>query len=192
MLREARRPAEEVNGAKMPRTGRKYTFDNDIAASQYIASCEEGGTPRSMRPGQMLRAGVRARQCDRIRVALHSCPACCNLGRSPAHEHRERTQSRESPARDTGQSRREWIADNDADFVTPGDMLPDLREDNLALAQRMRETHEVCDEHGDVATASLLENWIDQACSKPAGADRRSGLIRTSTVRAPLPAMLPV
>src|SRR5262245_48620782 len=55
------------------------------------------------------------------------------------------------------------VADNDADFVTPDDMLAELRDDNLQLAQRMRETHEVCDEHGDVATASLLEVWIDQA-----------------------------
>jgi starvation-inducible DNA-binding protein len=55
------------------------------------------------------------------------------------------------------------IADNDADFVTPEDMLAELRDDNLQLAQRMRETHDVCDEHGDVATASLLEVWIDQA-----------------------------
>jgi starvation-inducible DNA-binding protein len=55
------------------------------------------------------------------------------------------------------------IADNDADFVTPEDMLAELREDNLQLTQRMRETHDVCDEHGDVATASLLEVWIDQA-----------------------------
>jgi len=55
------------------------------------------------------------------------------------------------------------IEDNDADFVTPEDMLAELKEDNLTLTQRMRETHDVCDEHGDVATASLLENWIDEA-----------------------------
>lgn len=55
------------------------------------------------------------------------------------------------------------IEDNDADFVTPDDMLAELKEDNLQLTQRMRATHEVCDEHGDVASASLLENWIDQA-----------------------------
>jgi starvation-inducible DNA-binding protein len=55
------------------------------------------------------------------------------------------------------------IADNDADFVTPDDMLAELREDNLALAGYMRETHSLCDEYGDVATASLLENWIDEA-----------------------------
>jgi starvation-inducible DNA-binding protein len=55
------------------------------------------------------------------------------------------------------------VADNDADFVTPADMLAELKEDNLQLTQRMRETHDVCDEHCDVATASLLEVWIDQA-----------------------------
>jgi starvation-inducible DNA-binding protein len=55
------------------------------------------------------------------------------------------------------------IADNDADYVTPLDMLAELREDNQQLVAAMRETHDVCDEHGDVATASLLENWIDEA-----------------------------
>ena len=54
------------------------------------------------------------------------------------------------------------VADNDADFVSAEDMLAELRDDNMELAARMRETHDVCDEHGDVATASLLENWIDQ------------------------------
>lgn len=55
------------------------------------------------------------------------------------------------------------VLDNEADYVTPLDMLAELREDNMQLAARMRETHELCDEHGDVATASLLETWIDQA-----------------------------
>ena len=55
------------------------------------------------------------------------------------------------------------ILDNDADFVTPLDMLAELRDDNKRLTARLRETHGVCDEHGDVATASLLENWIDEA-----------------------------
>ncbi|HTQ01520.1 MAG TPA: DNA starvation/stationary phase protection protein [Casimicrobiaceae bacterium] len=55
------------------------------------------------------------------------------------------------------------VLDNDADFVTPLDMLAELREDNARLADRMRETHELCDDHGDVATASLLEVWIDEA-----------------------------
>jgi starvation-inducible DNA-binding protein len=54
------------------------------------------------------------------------------------------------------------IVDNDAEYVTPLDMLAELREDNLQLAARMREAHGVCDEHGDVATASLLEVWIDE------------------------------
>src|SRR5438132_1288282 len=55
------------------------------------------------------------------------------------------------------------VQDNDADFVTPLDMLAELREDNLQLAANMRTTHDLCDEHGDVATASFLENWIDEA-----------------------------
>jgi starvation-inducible DNA-binding protein len=55
------------------------------------------------------------------------------------------------------------IADNDADFVTPDDMLAELRDDNTRLTSSMREVHDLCDEHSDVATASLLENWIDEA-----------------------------
>ena len=47
--------------------------------------------------------------------------------------------------------------------LSPLDMLAELREDNATLADRMREVHGVCDEHGDVATASLLEVWIDEA-----------------------------
>ena len=54
------------------------------------------------------------------------------------------------------------VLDNDADYVTPQDMLAELREDNKDLARNMRILHEVCDEHNDVATASLLENWIDE------------------------------
>jgi starvation-inducible DNA-binding protein len=55
------------------------------------------------------------------------------------------------------------VLDNDADYVTPLDMLAELRDDNKDLTTRMREAHNVCDEHGDVATASLLEVWIDEA-----------------------------
>src|ERR1700748_2056066 len=58
------------------------------------------------------------------------------------------------------------IEDNDAHFVTPEDRLAELKEDNLGLTQRMRQTHNVCDEHGDVATASLIENWVDEAESR--------------------------
>ena len=54
------------------------------------------------------------------------------------------------------------VLDNDADYVTPQDMLAELREDNQTLTRNMRVLHEVCDEHNDVATASLLENWIDE------------------------------
>jgi starvation-inducible DNA-binding protein len=55
------------------------------------------------------------------------------------------------------------VLDNEADYVTPADMLAELRDDNTQLAARMRETHGVCEEYGDVASASLLETWIDQA-----------------------------
>ena len=55
------------------------------------------------------------------------------------------------------------IQDNDADFVTPRDMLAELRDDNRQLVAHMRETHELCDKHNDVATASLIEVWIDEA-----------------------------
>ncbi len=55
------------------------------------------------------------------------------------------------------------VLDNDADYITPLDMLAELRDDNKQLAASMRETHSLCDEHGDVATASLLEVWIDEA-----------------------------
>ena len=54
------------------------------------------------------------------------------------------------------------IADNDADYVSPKDMLSELWEDNKALVLSMRSAHDLCDEVGDVATASLLENWIDE------------------------------
>ena len=60
-------------------------------------------------------------------------------------------------------ARLQRVLDNDAEFVTPDDMLAELRDDNKELTQRMREVHGLCDEHGDVASASLLENWIDEA-----------------------------
>jgi starvation-inducible DNA-binding protein len=60
-------------------------------------------------------------------------------------------------------SRLQRILDNDADFVTPMDMLAELRDDNKQLTMKMRETHDLCDEYGDVATAGLLENWVDEA-----------------------------
>lgn len=59
-------------------------------------------------------------------------------------------------------SRRQRVQDNDADFVHPLEMLAELREDNATLVGSMRSMHDLCDEHRDVATASLLENWIDE------------------------------
>src|SRR6202041_3104394 len=59
-------------------------------------------------------------------------------------------------------SRRQRILDNEADYVDPKDMLAELRDDNKSLTVSMREVHNVCDEYGDVATASLLEVWIDE------------------------------
>jgi starvation-inducible DNA-binding protein len=58
-------------------------------------------------------------------------------------------------------ARLQRVLDNDADYVTPLDMLAELRDDNKDLVARMRETHGLCDEHGDVASTSLLEVWID-------------------------------
>src|SRR5437870_2668879 len=54
------------------------------------------------------------------------------------------------------------LVDNDAEYVEPLDMIAELAEDNRALAARLREAHDVCDEHRDVATASLIEVWIDE------------------------------
>jgi starvation-inducible DNA-binding protein len=55
------------------------------------------------------------------------------------------------------------VSDNDAEYVEPEDMLAELREDNQTLAARLREAHGVCDEHEDIATASLIEVWIDES-----------------------------
>ena len=72
------------------------------------------------------------------------------------------------------------VLDNDADFVTPLDMLAELRDDNKELAANLRETHSLCDEHGDVASASLLETWIDEA-------ERRAWFLFESTRAADEP-----
>jgi starvation-inducible DNA-binding protein len=60
-------------------------------------------------------------------------------------------------------ARLQRVRDNDEDFVTPPDMLAELLENNKQLATRLREAHELCDQHGDVASASLIETWIDEA-----------------------------
>ena len=59
-------------------------------------------------------------------------------------------------------ARTQRVLDNDADFVEPLDMLAELRDDNKTIAARLRESHGVCDDHGDIATASLIEVWIDE------------------------------
>jgi starvation-inducible DNA-binding protein len=59
-------------------------------------------------------------------------------------------------------TRHQRIADNDADYFDPLDMLAELRENNQQLVREMREAHDVCDEHGDVATTSQLEVYIDE------------------------------
>jgi len=60
-------------------------------------------------------------------------------------------------------SRTQRVLDNDADYVEPAGMLAELREDNKTLAARLREAHGLCEQHRDVATASLIETWIDEA-----------------------------
>jgi starvation-inducible DNA-binding protein len=70
------------------------------------------------------------------------------------------------------------VLDNDADFVTPLDMLAELRDDNKQLTAHMRELHGLTDEHGDVATTSLLENWIDET-------ERRTWFLFEATRKGP-------
>lgn len=60
-------------------------------------------------------------------------------------------------------SRHQRVADNDAPYVDPDDMLAELRDDNQRFITALREAHDVCEEHNDVATASLLEVFIDEA-----------------------------
>ena len=59
--------------------------------------------------------------------------------------------------------RTQRLLDNDADYVTPEGMLAELADDNRQLTGFLRATHAVCDSHHDVATTSLIENWIDEA-----------------------------
>src|SRR5262249_15913343 len=59
-------------------------------------------------------------------------------------------------------ARTQRVLENDADYVEPSDMLAELRDDNQALVARLRAAHETCDEHRDIATASLIEVWIDE------------------------------
>jgi starvation-inducible DNA-binding protein len=74
-------------------------------------------------------------------------------------------------------SRTQRVLDNDADYVEPLDMLAELEDDNKELAAHLREAHNVCDEHRDVATASLIEVWIDET-------ERRTWFLFETTRRA--------
>src|SRR6202047_5626948 len=60
-------------------------------------------------------------------------------------------------------SQHQRLKDNNAEFVAPQEMLVELRGDNQQLTRELRSTHELCEQHDDVATASLIENWIDEA-----------------------------
>lgn len=71
-------------------------------------------------------------------------------------------------------SRLQRISDNDAEFVTPQDMLAELAQDNRQLTTELREAHNVCDESNDVASASLIEVWIDET-------ERRTWFLYEST-----------
>jgi starvation-inducible DNA-binding protein len=59
-------------------------------------------------------------------------------------------------------ARTQRLSDNDAEYVEPSDMLAELREDNKTLVASLRQAHNVCDEHRDIATASLIEIWVDE------------------------------
>jgi starvation-inducible DNA-binding protein len=59
-------------------------------------------------------------------------------------------------------ARNQRLQDNDAEYVEPSDMLAELREDNKTLTSSLRQAHNVCEQHGDVATTSLIEIWIDE------------------------------
>ncbi len=54
------------------------------------------------------------------------------------------------------------IRDDDREFVDAVAILTELRDDNAALTRYLRAAHAVCERHGDVASASLLETWIDE------------------------------
>jgi starvation-inducible DNA-binding protein len=75
-------------------------------------------------------------------------------------------------------ARLQRVSDNEVDHVEPQDMLIELRDDNLRFTSAMRQVHDTCDEYHDVATASLLEVWIDET-------ERRSWFLYEATRRPP-------
>jgi starvation-inducible DNA-binding protein len=74
-------------------------------------------------------------------------------------------------------AKQQRVLDNDADYVEPSDMLAELREDNATLAANLREAHELCEEHRDIATASVIEVWIDET-------ERRAWFLFSSSARS--------
>jgi starvation-inducible DNA-binding protein len=70
------------------------------------------------------------------------------------------------------------LADNDAEFVEPREMLAELRDDNQRLTLEMRRVHDSCEDYNDVASASLIETWIDEA-------ERRAWFLYEATRRGP-------
>jgi len=60
-------------------------------------------------------------------------------------------------------ARNQRLKDNNKEGVSPQEMIGELREDNQQLTRSLRATHEICDRHNDVATASLIEVWIDES-----------------------------
>lgn len=71
-------------------------------------------------------------------------------------------------------ARLQRISDNDAEFVTPQDMLAELSQDNRAMTAALRSAHNVCDDHRDIASTSLIEVWIDES-------ERRSWFLYEAT-----------
>ncbi len=74
-------------------------------------------------------------------------------------------------------ARTQRVLDNDAEYVEPADMLAEVRDDNQALAARLGEAHDLCNEHRDIASASLIEVWIDET-------ERRTWFLFESTRNA--------
>ncbi len=72
-------------------------------------------------------------------------------------------------------SREMRLLDNDADFVAPNDMLAELRDDNVTLTSLLKETHALCGAYGDIATASLLENWLNETERRGSCSNARAG-----------------
>ena len=127
---------------------------------------------RPLRPEQdertFFRADVVRVEARRGEVGNRPCMVGARVdhgfdrGRRPGLERTESVQHVPGDSLHKRISRLQRIVDNNAAYVEPHDMLAELRGDNAILTRSMREVHSLCDKAGDVATASLLENWIDE------------------------------